>query len=206
MGPDSSPKPHGQIRGGQRSPRPQLSDPAQEPSHDLQELDSAQGARRASFREDHPDDTAPGESLPPGAGEGRTYPVGVFGEIKISINFKLLLFPRSGVPVKKAWQDEIPSAVRCLENSLEACLTHLQFPEKQWGCLRRTNIIERLNKELKRRAKPMEIVASEKAAYTLLAFVGLKRETRWRSKSVGKVAANLPFMRRSAGRDFTEKS
>ncbi|MDY6856236.1 MAG: transposase [Thermodesulfobacteriota bacterium] len=33
--------------------------------------------------------------------------------------------------------------------------------------MRTTNIIERLNKEFKRRTKPMEIVAGEKAFYTL---------------------------------------
>ncbi|MDY6856580.1 MAG: transposase, partial [Thermodesulfobacteriota bacterium] len=37
--------------------------------------------------------------------------------------------------------------------------------------MRTTNIIERLNKEFKRRTKPMEIVAGEKACYTLLAFI-----------------------------------
>jgi putative transposase len=56
---------------------------------------------------------------------------------------------------KADWEEEIPSAVKCLTNSLEACLTYLQFPEEEWICLRTTNVIERVNKEFKRRTKPM---------------------------------------------------
>lgn len=40
---------------------------------------------------------------------------------------------------------------------------------------------ERLNKEFKRRTKPMEIVAGENAVYTILAFVAMKMEMSWRN-------------------------
>ena len=94
---------------------------------------------------------------------------------------------------KSRWQKEIPSAVKCLENSLESCLTYLQFPEEEWICLRTSNVIERVNKEFKRRTKPMEIVAGERSCYTLLAFISLKMELRWRSKPIGKVHKNPSF-------------
>jgi putative transposase len=55
------------------------------------------------------------------------------------------------------WGKEIPSAVRCLEKSIDACLTFMGFPEEEWISLRTTNIIERLNKEFKRRTRSMEI-------------------------------------------------
>ena len=45
--------------------------------------------------------------------------------------------------------------MKCLENALDACLTYLHFPEEEWICLRTTNVIERVNKEFKRRTKPM---------------------------------------------------
>ena len=77
---------------------------------------------------------------------------------------------------KEKWQKELPSAVKCLENSIEACLTFFICPEEEWISLRTTNIIERLNKEFKRRTKPMEIVAGENACYMLLAFISLKME------------------------------
>ena len=46
--------------------------------------------------------------------------------------------------------------------------------------LRTTNGIERLNKEFKRRTKPMEIVAGEASVYRILAFVAMKMEMSWR--------------------------
>ena len=76
------------------------------------------------------------------------------------------------------WQKEVPSAVKCLQNSLDSCLTFFDFPEEEWISLRTTNVIERLNKEFKRRTKPMEIVAGENACYTLLAFISIKMENK----------------------------
>ena len=91
------------------------------------------------------------------------------------------------------WERDIPSAVKTLERSLESCLTYLEFPEEEWISLRTSNIIERLNKEFRRRSKPMEIMAGETSCYRLLAFISLKMELKWRSTPVGKVRGNLPF-------------
>ena len=107
---------------------------------------------------------------------------------------------------KDRWGKELPSAVKCLERSLQACLTYLDFPEEEWICLRTTNVIERVNKEFKRRTKPMEILAGERSCYLLLAFVCLKMEVHWRSKPIGKVAENLPFFRRLAENNFTQNN
>jgi len=96
---------------------------------------------------------------------------------------------------KKKWAKELPSAVKTLGSSIEACLTFFDFPEDEWISLRTTNIIERLNKEYKRRTRSMEIVAGESACYRLLAFISLKMELTWRANPVGKVRPNLPFYR-----------
>jgi putative transposase len=104
------------------------------------------------------------------------------------------------------WQKEVPSAVKCLQNSLTSCLTFFDFPEEEWISLRTTNVIERLNKEFKRRTKPMEIVAGENACYTLLAFISLKMEIHWRSNPVGKVRYNLPSLRSLVQGNFTQSS
>ncbi len=50
----------------------------------------------------------------------------------------------------------------------------------KWVSLRTTNGIERLNKEFKRRTKPMEIVAGEESVYRILAFVAMKTKMSWR--------------------------
>ena len=102
------------------------------------------------------------------------------------------------------WQKEVPSAVKCLKNSLDSCLTFFDFPEEEWISLRTTNVIERLNKEFKRRTKPMEIVAGENACYTLLAFISIKMEIHWRSNPVGKVRYNLPSLRNLIEGNFTQ--
>jgi putative transposase len=91
------------------------------------------------------------------------------------------------------WNKEIPSAVKSLSQSIDACLTFFKFPDEEWISLRTSNIIERLNKEFRRRTKTMEIVAGEDACYRLLAFISLKMELSWRSNPIGKVRPNLPF-------------
>lgn len=97
---------------------------------------------------------------------------------------------------KLRWQTVIPSAVSCLERSIDDCLTFFDFPDDEWISLRTTNIIERLNKEFKRRTKTMEILAGETACYRLLAFISLKMEVHWQSNPVGKVRKNLPFFQK----------
>jgi hypothetical protein len=55
----------------------------------------------------------------------------------------------------------------------------------------KSNRIERLDKELKDRMKPMEIIAAEALGYRLLAFLFLEMEFPGRSNPVVKVRANL---------------
>lgn len=94
---------------------------------------------------------------------------------------------------QEKWGQEIPSAVKSLSQAIDSCLTFFSFPQEEWISLRTTNVIERLNKEFKRRTKSMEIVAGEHACYRLLTFIALKMEVTWRTTPVGKVRPNLPF-------------
>jgi putative transposase len=90
------------------------------------------------------------------------------------------------------YEPVIPSATQSLKNSIDACLTFFSFPEEEWKSLRTTNAIERVNKEFKRRTRPMEILAGEKSAYRLLCFIALKMELNWRSAPFGR--ENLPAL------------
>ena len=83
-------------------------------------------------------------------------------------------------------QKTIPSAVDCLRRSIRSCLTFFAFPKDEWISLRTTNAIERVNKEFKRRTKPMEILAGEKSAYLLLSFIAYKMELNWKKAPFGK--------------------
>ena len=80
---------------------------------------------------------------------------------------------------KKKYEQDIPSAVKCLGASLESTLSYLLFPQEEWISLRTTNPIERLNKEFKRRTKSMEIVAGEASCYNLLAVISLRMDIYW---------------------------
>jgi len=104
---------------------------------------------------------------------------------------------------KDRWGKEVPSLVKCLENSMESCLTLFKLPPEQWQAFRTTSIIERLNKEFKRRIKSMEIVAGENACYQLLALISLKMDVHWKKYSIGKVAYNLPIFKKVPLLDFT---
>lgn len=107
---------------------------------------------------------------------------------------------------KQKWQKIVPSAVECLERSVESCLTFFNFPAEEWISLRTTNVIERLNKEFRRRTRPMEIMAGEAACYRILAFICIKMELYWRSNPVGRVRKNLPFFKKVPYENFTQKN
>ncbi len=84
-------------------------------------------------------------------------------------------------------------------------MTFFICPKEEWISLRTTNVIERFNKEFKRRTKPMEILAGGNTCYTLLAFVCLKMELQWRSNSILKVRKNLLHLKELAEKKFTQK-
>ena len=66
---------------------------------------------------------------------------------------------------EKKWEKDLPSAVKSPRHSIGRCSTFFDFPEEERISLRTTNVIERLNREFKRRTKTMEIVAGENACY-----------------------------------------
>jgi len=98
------------------------------------------------------------------------------------------------------YKNNIPDAVNCLERNLPSCLTFYSFPRHEWISLRTTNAIERVNKEFKRRTKPMEILAGEKSAYLLLSFIAYKMELNWKKAPFGK-KSYLPHLI-----EFTQKT
>ena len=86
----------------------------------------------------------------------------------------------------KKYDALISSAVALLKRSIRSCLTFYDFPGEEWVSLRTTNIVERVNKEFKRRTNSMEILAGESSAYVILCFVAHKMEANWRSAPFGK--------------------
>ena len=90
------------------------------------------------------------------------------------------------------WESTLPSAVKSLDNSINSCLTFFAFPEEEWISLRTTNIIERLNKEFKRRTRPMEILAGADFDNELILSVASLWEIAIKT-SIGKIELLRPF-------------
>lgn len=66
------------------------------------------------------------------------------------------------------WKEKLPGVVNSLEEAGEELLTFYKFPKEQWGSLRTTNPIERVNLEFKRRVKTMGSLPSQESAVLLL--------------------------------------
>ncbi len=73
----------------------------------------------------------------------------------------------------KKWQLRCPAVGESLEEAGEELFTFLRFPRSQWKALRRTNALERLNEEFRRRTKTQASLPGHAAV--VLLFFGLLR-------------------------------
>lgn len=80
--------------------------------------------------------------------------------------------------LKQNMGSDARSAVACLEKDLDSLLVHYRFEKSLWRCLKTTNPIERVNRELKRRTKTMETLG-ERTLRIVAAFTALKLEYNW---------------------------
>lgn len=97
--------------------------------------------------------------------------------------------------LKEAMGADGQRAVRCLEKDLDSLVVHYRFEKRFWIALKTTNPIERINKEFKKRSRPMGSLG-EKTLECLLAFTALRLEMNWRKVPVDATQlASLKFMR-----------
>ncbi len=96
---------------------------------------------------------------------------------EILTDFHRIMYAESAAAARAAytacerkWTARGPGVVRSLQEGGEELLTFYQFPKRQWKTLR-TNVIERLNEEFRRRVKTQGALPTEDAALVLL--VGL---------------------------------
>jgi putative transposase len=80
--------------------------------------------------------------------------------------------------LKEKWS-EYHAAVKTIERDLDSLLRFFQFDPIYWTTIRTTNPIERLNKEVKRRTRAMEITGGEMATYRILAYIAMTMEYNW---------------------------
>ncbi len=68
----------------------------------------------------------------------------------------------------RKWGKTLPAVVTSLEEGGDELLTFFHYPASQRKCLRTTNVIERLNKEFRRRVKVQESLPNGDSAVALL--------------------------------------
>lgn len=80
---------------------------------------------------------------------------------------------------RQNWEKLFPGAVDVIERDLDSLLRFYQFDPKYWTTIRTTNPIERLNKEIKRRTKSMEVTGGESSTVRLIVYVARTMEYSW---------------------------
>ena len=87
---------------------------------------------------------------------------------------------------KKKWGMKYPSAVECLTENIEDCLTYYKYPYQHWLKIRTTNIVERSFKEVKRRVKAAGRFHNEERGLTMVYWQ--LHELKWNGVSMSKEA------------------
>jgi transposase-like protein len=87
---------------------------------------------------------------------------------------------------KKKWTMKYPSAVECLTEDIESCLTYYRYPYAHWKRIRTTNVVERSFKEVKRRVRTAGRFYNEERALTMVYWQ--LNELNWNGVSMGKEA------------------
>ncbi len=67
-----------------------------------------------------------------------------------------------------------PTAIKCLQRDLEACLTFYAFPKEHWKTIRTNNVMERLFGEVKRRSHTMAAAFRNEESCVLLFYAVIR--------------------------------
>ena len=78
------------------------------------------------------------------------------------------------------YEAELPSAVACFLDDLEACIAHLRMPVNHRRAVRTTNLLERLFVEERRRLKIIPNAFGEKPVLKLMFGAMIRAAERWR--------------------------
>ncbi len=82
------------------------------------------------------------------------------------------------------YQDRFPKAIDCLEGGLDDSLSFYQFPSIDARKIASTNMIERLNKEIRRRTKMVGIFPTEDSYICLVTTDLMEYSEDWSTSNV----------------------
>jgi transposase-like protein len=103
---------------------------------------------------------------------------------------------------EKKWGNRYPSAVECLLNEIEACLTYYKFPYSHWKRIRTTNTLERAFREVRQRVRTIGRFKDEERALATVWWLMRDAQERW--KGIGMTGEAIEILRRLE-RATTEK-
>ena len=81
--------------------------------------------------------------------------------------------------VADSLQGRFPRVAEVLREAEEDVLAHMHFPSEHWPQLASTNPLERLNKEIKRRAEVVGIFPNRAAVVRLVGSVLMEQNDEW---------------------------
>jgi transposase-like protein len=106
---------------------------------------------------------------------------------------------RLGHELIARFRDRYPSAIECLEEDLEECLTYLKFPQAHWRAIRTSNLLERAFGEGRRRTKVIPRFPTESSALRLLYATLITASQTWRGiRMTPDIWWELELLRREA--------
>ena len=95
---------------------------------------------------------------------------------------------------------DLPRAVACFQDDLEACLSFLRCPPLHHKRIRTTNLIERAFAEQRRRTKTIPRFWDEKSCLKLVFATLMQTSERWQNVRMSEVeVAMLKQLRRELG-------
>ena len=89
------------------------------------------------------------------------------------------------------WRKAYPKAVACLEKDLDDLLTFFQVKnQKLWSRIRTTNLIERAFREVKRRTRPMGVMANKRSLQRIVFAVFHHLNLKWSQRPIKEFTQN----------------
>ncbi len=79
----------------------------------------------------------------------------------------------------KAYQKRAPKLAAWMESNLPEGLTVFDFPKAHWRRIRTTNMVERLNREIRRRTRVVSIFPNEASCLRLMIALLMKTGEAW---------------------------
>ena len=98
-------------------------------------------------------------------------------------------------------ENEKPEVARWIDEEIESCFSVYNLPESHHRRMRSTNMIERLNQELKRRSRVIRIFPNDASCLRVLGTMCMEQSEIWES---GKIYLTMPAVDENMADEFAK--